>query len=127
MKPIQQGNEYVIEWNGYKAVAPTEALCIRVFEEMLLENARIEVAQAANTVIGDQPSDTFHRLYSEFAKDVLSLYWELPTLRVVDGPTRIAEISAKMSRVEAAYGGSLYDPYYDALLERFKTISRGYP
>lgn len=42
MKPIQQGDDYVIEWNGYKAVAPTEALCIRVFEEMLLENARAD-------------------------------------------------------------------------------------
>lgn len=43
MKPIQQGDEYVIEWNGYKAVAPTETLCIRVFEEMLMENARLAV------------------------------------------------------------------------------------
>ena len=46
MKPIQQGDDFVIEWNGYKAVAPTEALCIRVFEEMLLENARADAKKA---------------------------------------------------------------------------------
>lgn len=46
MKPIQQGDDFVIEWNGYKAVAPTEALCIRVFEEMLLENARADARKA---------------------------------------------------------------------------------
>lgn len=123
MTPNKQGDEYVIEWNGYKAVAPTEALCIRVFEEMLFENARIEVAKAANTGISDQPSDAFRRLYSEFAKEVLQLYWEVPTtLRVAARPDRIAEISAAMARVEAAYGGPLYDPYYDALIERFKSF-----
>lgn len=56
MRPELQGYDWVLEWNGYKAVAPTEALCIRVFEEMLLVNARLEIMKRkkdAVTSIGE--------------------------------------------------------------------------